>query len=76
MLPSLGGIVKVVNGANRGAKAALQAVDVDKYVATIKLLDVGGSRVPPAIHHVRQGPNAGKVAAGVPYEDMSKWADT
>ena len=40
VLPSVGGHVIVLNGMHRGRKATLTAVDVDKYEATIKLIDV------------------------------------
>ena len=40
VLPAIGGVVLIVNGANRGSKATLQAVDVDKYTATVKPITV------------------------------------
>lgn len=60
VLPSIGGVVRVLNGSQRSHQATLLAVDVDKYVATIKMLD---------------GPKAGQTLSGIAYEDISKVAE-
>ena len=66
VLPSIGGIVVVVNGAHRGHKATLQAVDVDNFAATIKLLDVCPSHLSPCMLALMReaGPGCRQDSAG------------
>ena len=53
----IGKEVLVVNGAYRGLKASLDAVDIDNYCATIT---------------IREGPSRDRVMEKVTYEDISK----
>ena len=56
VIPLIGGRVKVVNGAYRGAEATLSAINVEKYTATIKL---------------ETGPKTGS-SIEIDYEDICK----
>lgn len=43
VLPSVGGSVKILKGANKGHMARLEAIDIDKFQAQIQLS--GGEKV-------------------------------
>lgn len=56
VIPSIGGKMKIVNGAYRGDTAILVSLDVDNFAAKVKLAS---------------GPNSGKILS-MPYEDICK----
>jgi hypothetical protein len=60
VLPALEGRVLVLNGAHRGERATLKAIDVDKFCATLQLSSSGSG--------------GGGLIKGVPYEDIAKLA--
>lgn len=59
VIPQIGGLVKIVNGAYRGSNAKLLSVDVDKYSAKLK---------------IEKGLYDGRVLQAVDYEDICKLA--
>eukprot|EP01112_Ceratiomyxa_fruticulosa_P018680 TRINITY_DN6015_c0_g3_i1.p1 TRINITY_DN6015_c0_g3~~TRINITY_DN6015_c0_g3_i1.p1 ORF type:complete len:434 (-),score=110.39 TRINITY_DN6015_c0_g3_i1:41-1342(-) len=59
VIPSLGGKVKIVNGAYRGENATLQSLDIDNFSAQVKILS---------------GRNNGTVISSIAYEDICKIA--
>jgi DNA/RNA-binding protein KIN17 len=61
VLPALGGTVCVLRGAGTGARAELLEIDVDRFSASVRVLD---------------GPLKGAVLRGVAYEDICKTDDT
>ncbi|KAF5186771.1 DNA/RNA-binding protein KIN17 [Thalictrum thalictroides] len=59
VIPQIGGLVKIVNGAYRGSKARLMSVNTDKYSAKVQ---------------IEKGLYDGRVLQAVDYEDISKLA--
>ncbi|KAJ0253303.1 KIN17-like protein [Hirschfeldia incana] len=59
VLPQIGGLVKIVNGAYRGSNAKLLGVDTDKFCAKVQ---------------IEKGVYEGRVIKGVEYEDVCKLA--
>ncbi|KAL7120877.1 hypothetical protein ACP275_02G149200 [Erythranthe tilingii] len=59
VLPQIGGLVKIVNGAYRGENAKLVAIDTDKFCAKVV---------------VEKGIYDGRVLKAVEYEDICKLA--
>lgn len=59
VIPQIGGLVKIVNGAYRGSNAKLLSVDVDKYSAKLR---------------IEKGLYDGRVLQAVDYEDICKLA--
>ncbi|PIA39429.1 hypothetical protein AQUCO_02600109v1 [Aquilegia coerulea] len=59
VIPQIGGLVKIVNGAYRGSKARLMSVNTDKYSAKVQ---------------IEKGLYDGRVLEAVDYEDISKLA--
>lgn len=59
VIPQIGGLVMIVNGAYRGCSARLLKVDVDKFCATVQ---------------VEKGLYDGKVLKAIEYEDICKVA--
>ncbi|KAF9605294.1 hypothetical protein IFM89_015910 [Coptis chinensis] len=59
VLPQIGGLVKIVNGAYRGSKAKLVSVDFDNYCAKVQ---------------IEKGLYDGRVLQAVAYEDICKLA--
>ncbi|KAH6833247.1 DNA/RNA-binding protein Kin17 [Perilla frutescens var. hirtella] len=59
VLPQIGGLVKIVNGAYRGENARLLAVDTDKFCAKVQ---------------IEKGIYDGRVLKAVEYEDICKLA--
>ncbi|KAL8062291.1 hypothetical protein ABFX02_02G138300 [Erythranthe guttata] len=59
VLPPIGGLVKIVNGAYRGENAKLVAIDTDKFCAKVV---------------VEKGIYDGRVLKAVEYEDICKLA--
>ncbi|CAL5367708.1 unnamed protein product [Camellia sinensis] len=57
VIPQIGGIVRIVNGAYRGSNARLLAVDTDKFCAKVQ---------------IEKGINDGRVIQAVEYEDICK----
>lgn len=58
VIPNIGGQVKIVNGAYRGAEGSLLSIDTAKFSASVKLLT---------------GPHTGRTITA-DYEDISKMA--
>lgn len=61
VLPQIGGLVRVVNGAYRGEMARLEAVDVDQFKARVQL---------------KGGKYDGRTLPAIDYEDICKVAST
>ncbi|KAI3462121.1 hypothetical protein Pfo_018784 [Paulownia fortunei] len=59
VLPQIGGLVKIVNGAYRGEHARLLAIDADKFCAKVQ---------------IEKGIYDGRVLKAVEYEDICKLA--
>ncbi|KAJ7963800.1 DNA/RNA-binding protein KIN17 [Quillaja saponaria] len=59
VIPQIGGLVKIVNGAYRGSIARLLGIDTDKFCAKVR---------------IEKGPYDGRVLKAVEYEDLSKIA--
>ncbi|KAL3815228.1 hypothetical protein ACJIZ3_016496 [Penstemon smallii] len=59
VLPQIGGLVKIVNGAYRGEQARLLAIDADKFCAKVQ---------------IEKGIYDGRVLKAVEYEDICKLA--
>lgn len=59
VIPQIGGLVRVVNGAYRGSNARLLAVDTDKFCAKVQ---------------IEKGIYDGRVIKAVEYEDICKLA--
>lgn len=59
VIPQIGGLVKIVNGAYRGSNAKLLSVDVDKYSTKLR---------------IEKGLYDGRVLQAVDYEDICKLA--
>ncbi|GFP90708.1 DNA/RNA-binding protein kin17 [Phtheirospermum japonicum] len=59
VLPQIGGIVKIVNGAYRGERARLLTIDADKFCAKVQ---------------IEKGIYDGRVIKAVEYEDICKLA--
>ncbi|KAK6119332.1 hypothetical protein DH2020_046931 [Rehmannia glutinosa] len=59
VLPQIGGLVKIVNGAYRGENARLLAIDADKFCAKVQ---------------IEKGIYDGRVLKAVEYEDICKLA--
>lgn len=59
VLPQIGGLVKIVNGAYRGENARLLAIDTDKFCAKVQ---------------IEKGIYDGRVLKAVEYEDICKLA--
>ncbi|GAB2230155.1 hypothetical protein Droror1_Dr00014412 [Drosera rotundifolia] len=57
VIPQIGGLVRIVNGAYRGSNARLLAVDTDKYCAKVE---------------IEKGLYDGRVLPAVEYEDICK----
>eukprot|EP01103_Thecamoeba_quadrilineata_P015295 TRINITY_DN478_c0_g1_i1.p1 TRINITY_DN478_c0_g1~~TRINITY_DN478_c0_g1_i1.p1 ORF type:complete len:402 (-),score=79.53 TRINITY_DN478_c0_g1_i1:31-1236(-) len=57
VIPSIGGKVRVVNGAYRGQTAALVSIDINNFEATLR---------------IDTGLQYGRLLTAVPYEDFSK----
>lgn len=57
VIPQIGGLVKIVNGAYRGSNAKLLAVDTDKFCAKLQ---------------IEKGIYDGRVLPAVEYEDICK----
>ncbi|XP_064400616.1 DNA/RNA-binding protein KIN17-like isoform X2 [Halichondria panicea] len=57
VIPAIGKSVQVVNGAYRGHRAILEALDTKNFCVTIQ---------------IDQGPARGRIVERVPYEDISK----
>ncbi|PON45437.1 DNA/RNA-binding protein Kin17, conserved domain containing protein [Parasponia andersonii] len=57
VIPQIGGLVRIVNGAYRGSKARLLAVDTDKFCAKVQ---------------IDKGIYDGRVLKAVEYEDICK----
>jgi DNA/RNA-binding protein KIN17 len=59
VIPQIGGLVRIVNGAYRGATAKLLGVDTDKFCAKVQ---------------IEKGAYVGRVLKAVEYEDICKVA--
>ncbi|KAF7801495.1 KIN17-like protein [Senna tora] len=59
VIPQIGGLVKIVNGAYRGSIARLLGIDTDHFCAKVK---------------IEKGPYVGRVLKAVEYEDICKIA--
>ncbi|CDY26102.1 BnaC06g10940D [Brassica napus] len=59
VLPQIGGLVKIVNGAYRGSNAKLLGVDTDKFCAKVQ---------------IEKGVYEGRVIKSIEYEDICKLA--
>ncbi|XP_033147030.1 KIN17-like protein [Brassica rapa] len=59
VLPQIGGLVKIVNGAYRGSNAKLLGVDTDKFCAKVQ---------------IEKGVYEGRVIKAIEYEDVCKIA--
>lgn len=59
VIPQIGGLVRIVNGAYRGSNARLLSIDTDKYCAKV---------------HIEKGAYDGRVLQAVEYEDLCKLA--
>ncbi|XP_062157412.1 KIN17-like protein [Alnus glutinosa] len=59
VIPQIGGLVRIVNGAYRGATAKLLGVDTDKFCAKVQ---------------IEKGAYVGRVLKAVEYEDVCKVA--
>ena len=59
VIPQIGGLVKIVNGAYRGAIAKLLGVDTEKFCAKVQ---------------IEKGAYVGRVLKAVEYEDICKLA--
>ncbi|CAH2033467.1 unnamed protein product [Thlaspi arvense] len=59
VLPQIGGLVKIVNGAYRGSNAKLLGVDTDKFCAKVQ---------------IEKGVYDGRVIKSIEYEDICKLA--
>lgn len=59
VIPQIGGLVRIINGAYRGLNARLLKVDVEKFCATVQ---------------VEKGIYDGRVLKAIEYEDISKVA--
>lgn len=59
VIPQIGGLVRIVNGAYRGSYARLLAVDTDKFCAKVQ---------------IEKGIYDGRVIKAVEYEDICKFA--
>ncbi|PIN12966.1 Protein containing a U1-type Zn-finger and implicated in RNA splicing or processing [Handroanthus impetiginosus] len=59
VIPQIGGLVKIVNGAYRGEQARLLAIDADKFCAKVQ---------------IEKGIYDGRVLKAVEYEDICKLA--
>jgi DNA/RNA-binding protein KIN17 len=59
VLPSVGGKMKIVNGAYRGESCVLMGLDIDNFAAKVKLVS---------------GPNSGRIIPDIAYEDICKLA--
>ncbi|KFK35581.1 hypothetical protein AALP_AA4G009500 [Arabis alpina] len=59
VLPQIGGLVKIVNGAYRGSNAKLLGVDMDKFCAKVQ---------------IEKGVYDGRVIKSIEYEDICKLA--
>ena len=57
LIPQIGGLVRIVNGAYRGPNARLLSVDTEKFCAKVQ---------------VEKGLYDGKVIRAVEYEDICK----
>ncbi|KAK2634044.1 hypothetical protein Ddye_028836 [Dipteronia dyeriana] len=59
VIPQIGGLVKIVNGAYRNSNARLMGVDTDKFCAKVK---------------IEKGVYDGRVLNAIDYEDICKLA--
>ncbi|PAL65130.1 hypothetical protein CEJ83_20695, partial [Acinetobacter baumannii] len=59
VIPQIGGLVRIVNGAYRGSNARLLGVDTDKFCAQVK---------------IEKGVYDGRVLNAIDYEDVCKLA--
>ncbi|XP_057523026.1 KIN17-like protein [Amaranthus tricolor] len=59
VIPQIGGLVRIVNGAYRGSKGRLLSIDMDKYCAKVQ---------------IEKGAYDGRVLQAVEYEDICKIA--
>ncbi|KAJ0105189.1 hypothetical protein Patl1_19469 [Pistacia atlantica] len=59
VIPQIGGLVKIVNGAYRGSNARLLGVDTDKFCAKVK---------------IEKGAYDGRILNAIDYEDICKLA--
>ncbi|XP_010692202.1 KIN17-like protein [Beta vulgaris subsp. vulgaris] len=59
VIPQIGGLVRIVNGAYRGSKARLLSIDTDKFCAKVQ---------------IEKGLYEGRVLQAVDYEDICKIA--
>ncbi|KAJ8540372.1 hypothetical protein K7X08_030291 [Anisodus acutangulus] len=59
VIPQIGGLVRIVNGAYRGSKARLLAIDTDNFCAKVQ---------------IERGIYDGKILKAIDYEDISKLA--
>ncbi|KAL2922848.1 KIN17-like protein [Bienertia sinuspersici] len=59
VIPQIGGLVRIVNGAYRGSKAKLLSIDTDKFCAKVQ---------------IEKGAYDGRVLQAVEYEDLCKLA--
>lgn len=59
VIPQIGGLVRIVNGAYRGSKARLLAVDMEKFCAKVQ---------------IEKGIYDGRVLKAIEYEDICKLA--
>ncbi|XP_059317691.1 KIN17-like protein [Lycium ferocissimum] len=59
VIPQIGGLVRIVNGAYRGSNARLLAIDTDNFCAKVQ---------------IERGIYEGKILKAIDYEDISKLA--